>query len=112
MDLLIVHGFFMGIAWAIFVPVTYALARFFKKYTWWFPFHIGINVFAIVLMIIGLVLAIYNNPNNFVGVPFMAAAHSWCGLFILAGAFFQPFLGWYADKKVRHKLDLIPYFLF
>lgn len=90
----------MAFAWAVFIPAGYIFARFLRHFNWWFPLHIAINVFAIVLMIVALGLAVYSTPDNFLETITIEVIHSWVGIFILGAAAIQPFLGWWADKKV------------
>lgn len=51
------HGSLMFIAWAVIIPVTSWIARYLKRYTWWFNVHRWSNGLAMTASVAAFVLA-------------------------------------------------------
>jgi len=89
----IAHGSFMFIAWAFLVPIASVVARYYKRYSWWFNVHRLLNGLASMIVVIGFILAI-----DFWSPPHFAILHTILGLIVVLLAVVQPVLGTFADK--------------
>jgi len=82
----------MFVVWAIFIPFGSFIARYLKKYPWWFNVHRIINTSAILMMITAFIIAV-----TFTGSHFYSY-HAIFGLVIVLLGAIQPVLGILADK--------------
>lgn len=55
----------MFICWAILIPIGGFLARFMKRFPWWFNVHRLINSTALGIMLIGFLLAVIMTTDHF-----------------------------------------------
>jgi hypothetical protein len=106
------HGLLSGLAWAVLVLLAQLLPRYCKS--WgppWFYLHIGMNLLALVMTLIGLALVIVATPSSFRQTETKTVAHVVMGLFVIIVGLSQPFLGWYSDAvydPLRKKVPVFP----
>jgi len=100
------HGFLMFFAWAVFIPMGSFIARFLKKYPWWFTVHRIINGFAILVTVVAFIIAITMVPkdNQF------KDKHHIIGLVIVIIGVAQPIIGIIADKLFNPDRTRTPIF--
>jgi hypothetical protein len=91
-SLRLAHGALMFICWSIIVPIANFIARYLKRYTWWFNVHRILNGGAMIFMIIGFAIAIAMTTLHF------DTGHKILGLIIVILGVAQPVLGTIADK--------------
>ena len=84
----------MFLAWSVFVPITSFLARYLKKFKWWFNVHRYVNtvMMAVVIAAFGIAIAVTSSGEHF------NKPHSIIGLIVFIIAIAQPILGIVADK--------------
>jgi len=105
-DLREIHGFLMFFAWAVFIPITAFIARFMKKYKWWFNVHRWVNIFAMITMIAAFIIAILmTDPSQH-----FQKNHAIIGLTVVIIGCLQPILGFIADKMFDETRDQPPWF--
>jgi len=100
------HGYMMFIGWAIFIPVGSFIARFLKKFPWWFNVHRILNGFAMLMTTAAFIIGVYMVPtsNQF------KDPHHQLGLAITILGTFQPVLGILADKMFNPDRTSTPIF--
>lgn len=91
-DLRVVHGALMFIAWYCIAPFGFFLARFMKMFSWWFQVHRAIMLVAMLTMIAGFGVIIKESSQHF------NAPHKQLGLAIVIMGTAQPIIGFLADK--------------
>jgi len=94
-DLKLIHGSMMFAVWFGIFPWTSFMARWYKRFTWWWPVHWAVNGIALATMIsaFGVGIAAAGTPQFPPSIP-----HTILGLTIVILAVFQPFTGWLANK--------------
>lgn len=55
----------MFVAWGILIPASGFLARFFKRYNWWFRVHWITNVIAVCISLASFIVAIIMTLSHF-----------------------------------------------
>jgi len=91
-DLRVVHGSLMFIAWYCIAPFGFFLARFMKMFSWWFQVHRAIMLIAMLTMLAGFGVIVKESTQHF-NVP-----HKQLGLAIVIMGTAQPIIGFLADK--------------
>jgi len=91
-NIIVVHGSLMFIAWFCIAPFGYVLARFMKKFSWWFQVHRAIMFIAMAAMIAAFGIAISYTTKHF------SDAHKIIGLIVVIIGTAQPIIGFLADK--------------
>lgn len=94
----------MFIAWSIFVPGTSFIARYLKKFSWWFNVHRWVNSVMMLAVLVAFGLAISFTTNHFKSV------HAIFGLIVTIGAVVQPILGVIADRMYDKGRTEVPWF--
>lgn len=85
------HGALMYLSYGVLMTFGVFVSRYLKAYYWWFPLHIIVQVTAIIVALIGFIIAIKMTNRHFSNV------HSWFGFVTLCLTAFSPFVGWAAD---------------
>jgi hypothetical protein len=100
------HGYLMFLGWAIFIPVGSFIARFLKKFPWWFNVHRILNGFAMLMTTAAFIIGVYmvDKSNQF------KDPHHQLGLAITILGTFQPILGIMADKMFNPDRTSTPIF--
>jgi hypothetical protein len=75
---------------------------FFRKYRWWFPVHIILNVVAVIGSFVGMLTGFSMAEGYF------TIAHHYLGFFTVLFSFAQPVLGWLAHRHYNPKRTEIP----
>jgi hypothetical protein len=86
------HGSLMFIAWFVIIPIGSYIARYLKKYPWWFNVHRIIQGFAMIAADAAFIIAL-----TMVSVHF-DTPHKIIGLIITIIGTSQPIIGIMADK--------------
>jgi len=103
-NIIVVHGSLMFIAWFILAPFGYILARFMKKFSWWFQVHRAIMLVAMAAMIAAFGIAISYSTGHF------NDAHKIIGLIVVIIGVSQPVIGFLADKLFDPNRKATPIF--
>jgi len=103
-DLRAIHGTMMFLIWGVTIPSMSFLARYYKRFPWWFNVHRFINGFAIIAMIAAFGVAIATTTNHF------QEGHTILGLIIVIIGLSQPIIGIIADKLFDPKRTKTPIF--
>jgi len=98
------HGFLMFFAWAIFVPVGSFIARYLKKFKWWFNVHRIINGFAMLMATVAFIVALTMVTTHF------DTSHKQLGLAITIIGTAQPLIGFLADRFFNPERKRAPIF--
>jgi len=86
------HGSLMFIAWFVIIPFGSYIARYLKKYPWWFNVHRILQGFAMIAADAAFIIAL-----TMVSVHFNTA-HKIIGLIVTIIGTSQPIIGIMADK--------------
>eukprot|EP01104_Vermistella_antarctica_P012056 TRINITY_DN3430_c0_g1_i3.p1 TRINITY_DN3430_c0_g1~~TRINITY_DN3430_c0_g1_i3.p1 ORF type:complete len:734 (-),score=183.04 TRINITY_DN3430_c0_g1_i3:6-2207(-) len=105
-----VHGSLMAISWSLFIVVAVVVARFLKRFKWWFPVHIALAVVGLLGVVAGLVVIIIGVENDEGGSRHFNNVHSWFGLAVIVLSAIQPILGVVADRMYKPGRDKVPVF--
>jgi len=100
----VAHGLLMFFAWALFVPVGTVIARYLKKYKWWFNVHRLINAFAMMLVLIAFIIAVDFSSSHFYNL------HTILGLIVVILGLSQPVIGTVADRWFNPDRESTPIF--
>jgi len=100
----IAHGFLMFFCWAVFIPFGSIVARYLKKYSWWFNVHRLVNSFAMMLLVIAFILAVDFQSTHFNTI------HPILGLIVVTLGLSQPVIGTVADKWFSLEREGVPIF--
>jgi len=92
LDLRVVHGALMFIAWYCIAPFGFFLARFMKMFSWWFQVHRAIMFVAMLTMLAGFGVIVAETTTHF------DTEHKIIGLIVVIMGFAQPIIGFLADK--------------
>jgi len=105
-DLQLVHGSLMFIAWYCISPFGFFLARFMKGFSWWFQVHRAIMLVAMCTQIaaFGVIVSETAKGNHF------NDAHKIIGLIVVILGTSQPFIGFLADKFFNPERKATPIF--
>jgi len=103
-DLQAIHGTMMFLIWGVTIPAMSFLARYYKRFPWWFNVHRFINGFAIIAMIAAFGVAIASTSSHF------TKAHNIVGLIVVIIGLSQPIIGIVADKLFDPKRSKTPIF--
>jgi len=107
-DLKLVHGSLMFIAWFLIAPVGFIFARFLKAFPWWFNAHrISMGV-AMATQICGFGVIVHEVQS--VSGPHFSSAHEVIGLIVFILGVSQPVIGFLADKLFNPERKSIPIF--
>mmetsp|Transcript_6087 Transcript_6087/g.8496 ORF Transcript_6087/g.8496 Transcript_6087/m.8496 type:complete len:582 (+) Transcript_6087:109-1854(+) len=98
------HGFLMFFAWSVFIPVTSFIARYLKKFKWWFNVHRIVNSGAMVIGLVAFILALVFCTSHF------DTPHKIIGLVVTILGILQPILGVVADKMFDPNREKTPIF--
>jgi len=98
------HGSLMFIAWALLIPVAAWIGRYLKSHPWWFNAHRLLNTTAILLTIVGFIIAVDFSITHFDTV------HKIIGLIVVILGISQPVIGTVADKWFNPDRKRIPAF--
>ncbi|KAI9296418.1 hypothetical protein K502DRAFT_178027 [Neoconidiobolus thromboides FSU 785] len=104
--LILLHGFFMFIAWVVLPPIAIAIAKFYKSQlgVWWFRCHIMCFSFTLLFSILAIVLM--NVHTGFV----INDPHSFLGYLVTLLFFIQLTLGFVIDKLYDNNRSEIPWY--
>jgi len=103
-DLRVVHGLMMFFIWGVTIPATSFIARYLKRFSWWFNVHRISNGIAMLALVAAFVIAIFIATSQF------TLPHHIIGLIIFIIGVFQPFIGITADKLFDPKREKTPIF--
>jgi len=103
-DVRAIHGSMMFAIWAVLIPSMSFLARYYKRFPWWFNVHRIVNSIAMLAMIAAFGLAISFTTPHF------NIAHTIIGLIVVILGVAQPILGILADKLFDPKRTGTPFF--
>jgi len=103
-DLKAIHGTMMFLIWGVTIPAMSFLARYYKRFPWWFNVHRFINGFAIIAMIAAFGVAIASTSSHF------SKPHNVIGLIVVIIGLSQPIIGIIADKLFDPKRSSTPIF--
>jgi len=104
-DLRVVHGIMMFLAWAVLVPCMGFLARYFKNLKWWFNVHRIVNLIAMLAATAAFGVAIQMTKSGHFNDP-----HKIIGLVVTIIGTAQPIIGFIADKMFNPQRKSIPIF--
>lgn len=97
----VAHGALMIIAWLFMVPLGIGIARFFKHLGHrWYLLHVGIQISAIIVMIISLIAVFLTTyPKTSFDSPGIVMIHAVIGVIVsVMGILVQPILGYLSNK--------------
>jgi len=94
----------MFITWFLLAPIGFILARFLKKFTWWFNAHRILMSIVTLLCLIGFALGVKGSPTHF------DHFHKVLGLLIFIMSLAQPIIGVLADRLFDPNRDKVPIF--
>jgi hypothetical protein len=88
----IAHGIVMVLAWLAFSPMGTFIARYLKGSDQWFPLHRGLQVTAVLFLVIGFIIIQVENPTEF-------GTHGALGIAVFAFALFQVSRQWWLQRE-------------
>jgi len=88
----VAHGLLMFFAWGFLNPIGSIVGRFLKRFKWWFNVHRLLQSFAMLMVLIGFILAVDFNTVH------LDTFHKIFGLMIVILGLAQPVIGTIADK--------------
>jgi len=103
-DLRAAHGFLMFFAWGFLLPLGSGVARWAKKFGWWFNIHRLLQSVGVLATVAAFVLAVEFSTSHF------DTPHKIIGLTVLCLSLIQPPLGILADKWFSLNRDGTPVF--
>jgi len=86
----------MVIAFAFCASFGVFVARYLKDFYWWFPLHIFVQGFGVLLSFSSFIIALLMTPRHF------STLHSWFGLCVLCFTALAPALGLAAHIVYDH----------
>jgi len=108
LNIIVVHGALMFIAWYCIAPFGFVVARFMKGFSWWFQVHRAIMFIAMLAMVAAFGIAIsYCSTNK---IPHFDDAHKIIGLIVVIIGVAQPVIGFLADKLFDPNRKATPIF--
>jgi hypothetical protein len=93
MAVYLAHGLLMMIGWGLLLPAGAIIARFCKHRPngLWFKLHRGIQIFGLLLTIIGWIIALTYFDGFGGGEGFVSYEHGICGMVVMILGCLQPF---------------------
>eukprot|EP01119_Soliformovum_irregulare_P008400 TRINITY_DN21518_c0_g1_i1.p1 TRINITY_DN21518_c0_g1~~TRINITY_DN21518_c0_g1_i1.p1 ORF type:complete len:366 (-),score=108.36 TRINITY_DN21518_c0_g1_i1:53-1150(-) len=103
-DLKAAHGYLMFFAWGLLLPLGSGIARWAKKFGWWFNIHRLLQSVGVLATVAAFVIAVEFSTSHF------DTPHKIIGLTVLCLALIQPPMGILADKWFSLNRDGTPIF--
>ena len=94
------HGVLMSVAWGIVFPLGATAPRFWKRHSWWFQAHRGLQLLGGVLTLVGFVMIVIATPS---GSHFSHEPHRLVGLVLCVALLAQLVSGVVRPHKAAHK---------